>query len=190
MATTEPPAAPGPGPVPITRYPNRRLYDRSRGRYVTLAEVAEMVRGGRSVTVRDSKTEEDLTRVVLTQIILDCCPERMEMFPVAVLNALIRANDAVLGLLREHFRQSLAFLEVLQQPAAAGQFFLPAPWLRPWWPAPAAPAPPAPPPGPDTAALLARVADLERRLDELRADAAPRGGRPGRQGRRRKPPDE
>jgi polyhydroxyalkanoate synthesis repressor PhaR len=171
MATTEPT-----GPVPITRYPNRRLYDRSRGRYVTLAEVAEMVRGGRSVTVRDSKTDEDLTRVVLTQIILDCCPERMELFPVGVLNALIRANEAVLGLLREQLRQSLAFLEVLQPPAAAAPPFLPAEWLRAWWPAPAAPA------APDTSALLARVADLERRLDEMRA------GKPRRQGRRRKPP--
>jgi polyhydroxyalkanoate synthesis repressor PhaR len=177
MATTEPT-----GPVPITRYPNRRLYDRSQGRYVTLAEVAEMVRGGRSVAVRDSKTDEDLTRVVLTQIILDCCPERMELFPVGVLNALIRANEAVLGLLREHFRQSLAFLEVLQQPAAAGPLLLPAEWLRAWWPAPTAPAPPA---GPDTSALLARVADLERRLDEMRV--ASRGGKPGRGGRRKPP---
>jgi polyhydroxyalkanoate synthesis regulator protein len=41
-------------PVPITRYPNRRLYDRSQGRYVTLPEIAELVRRGKTVSVRDS----------------------------------------------------------------------------------------------------------------------------------------
>src|SRR5262245_48844890 len=78
MARTEQPAESSSElePVLITRYPNRRLYDRSQTRYVTLPEIAELVRKGRTVTVRDSKTGEDLTRSILTQIILEHHPER------------------------------------------------------------------------------------------------------------------
>src|SRR3954470_12265222 len=46
--------------VTIIRYPNRRLYDRSLGRYVTLKDVEDTIRQGRTVSVRDSKTGEDL----------------------------------------------------------------------------------------------------------------------------------
>ena len=112
MSTPEGPAADG--PAVIVRYPNRRLYDRSEGRYVTLQEVEEKVRRGRTVTVRDSKTGEDLTRAVLTQILLERHPERMGLFPVSFLHLAIRANEAMLGLLTEYVRQSLAYAELLQ----------------------------------------------------------------------------
>src|SRR5689334_99411 len=117
MTATEQPAeaAPGDEPVLITRYPNRRLYDRSRGRYVTLPEIAELVRQGRTVIVGDSKTGEDLTRPVLTQIILDQYPERMDLLPVSMLNAMIRANEAALAFLRDYLQQSLTYLEWLQR---------------------------------------------------------------------------
>src|SRR6516225_3080619 len=117
MTTAERPTEPDPEPVLITRYPNRRLYDRSRARYVTLPEIAELVRAGRTVTVRDSKTGEDLTRLILTQIILEQYPERMELFPVSVLSSIIHANEAALGFLREYIGQSLTYLELLQRPA-------------------------------------------------------------------------
>jgi polyhydroxyalkanoate synthesis repressor PhaR len=197
MASTEQPVehSPKPDPVPITRYPNRRLYDRSQGRYVTLPEVAELVRKGGTVTVRDSKTGEDLTRSILTQIILEHYPERMELFPVSVLNAIIQANDASLRFLREYLQQSLTYLELLRQPAAMNPLLLPMHWMRAFLPNPTPPPSPDPPAAPtEAAALLRRIAELERRLDELQggaekseATATPTGKPRGREGPRRKP---
>jgi polyhydroxyalkanoate synthesis repressor PhaR len=154
----------GSEPVRITRYPNRRLYDRSRGRYVTLEEVAELIRAGRDVVVQDSKTGEDLTRTFLTQIILEHHPERMELFPVALLHSLIRANDMALGIFREYLRQAQTYLQTWQQTAGVFPTGLPLDWWRSFLPLP--PAPAAPPPA-DHEALTRRLAELERRLVEL-----------------------
>ena len=156
------------GPAVIVRYPNRRLYDRSEGRYVTLQEVEEKVRRGRTVTVRDSKTGEDLTRLVLTQIILEHYPERMELFPVSVLSSMIHANETALGFLRDYLAQSRTYLEMLQRPATADPLLLPLTWMRSFLPSPAAGFP-APTVDPASAALLGRIAELERRLDEFQA---------------------
>jgi polyhydroxyalkanoate synthesis repressor PhaR len=151
-------------PVRITRYPNRRLYDRSRGRYVTLPEVADVVRRGTDVVVQDSRTGEDLTRGVLTQILLELYPERMELFPVAILHYLIRANDLALGFFREYLRQSLAYLRAWQQ-AAADPLGASLGWLRTFLPGP----PPLPGAAPDAEATARRLAELERRLAEVEA---------------------
>lgn len=159
-------------PVPITRYPNRRLYDRSQGRYVTLPEIADLVRRGKTVAVRDSKTGEDLTRSILMQIILEHHPERMALFPVTVLNSMIGANEAALAVLENYFRQSLASLEVLQRSAAVNPFLAPMDWMRAFFPNPPPPNNTAtsPPAGDNEAATLAaRVAELERRIEELQA---------------------
>jgi polyhydroxyalkanoate synthesis repressor PhaR len=186
MTTAERPTEPDPEPVLITRYPNRRLYDRSQARYVTLPEIAELVRQGRTVTVRDSKTGEDLTRSILTQIILEHHPERMDLFPVSVLNSIIRANDTALGFLREYLERSRTYLEMLQRPAAVNPLLLPMQWMSAFLPGPA-PAPDAPPA--DAAALLRRIAELERRLDDLQSGAgkpeptAPPAGTTRRRGR-------
>src|SRR5690349_3301661 len=99
-------------PVRITRYPNRRLYDWSQKRYVRLEEVADIVHRGGAIVVRHSKTGEDITRAMLAQIILEYHPERMELLPVKVLNAMIRTNEEVLEFLRDYFRQALAYLDV------------------------------------------------------------------------------
>ncbi len=160
-------------PVLITRYPNRRLYDRSQARYVTLPEIAELVRKGRTVVVRDSKTGEDLTRPILTQIILEQYPERMELFPVSVLNSIIQANGTALRFLREYLQQSLTYLELLQQPAAVNPLLMPLHWMKAFLPnSPAGPPAPATEPEPDAATLLRRIAELERRLDELQTTPA------------------
>jgi polyhydroxyalkanoate synthesis repressor PhaR len=148
--------------VTVVRYPNRRLYDRGRGRYVTLRDVEAVVRGGGTVTVRDSKTGEDLTRSVLTQILLERHPERMELFPVGFLHLMIRANEIMLGFLRAYTRQALAYAEVMQRTAALNPLAAPAEWLKAFVPnVPAA----------EADALARRVAELERRLEELRGTA-------------------
>ena len=59
------------GKVTIKKYANRRLYDTESSAYITLDHLAEMVREGREFEVVDAKTGEDITRQVLTQIIVD-----------------------------------------------------------------------------------------------------------------------
>ena len=59
------------GKVTIKKYANRRLYDTESSTYITLDRLAEMVREGREFEVVDAKSGEDITRQVLTQIIVD-----------------------------------------------------------------------------------------------------------------------
>ncbi len=125
-------------PIRIQRYPNRRFYDRAHRRYVTLAEIEDLVRQGRVVKVQDSKSGEDLTRQVLTQILLERHPEKMELFPIALLHGLLRANDLANGLWEAYLRQALLALDNLQR--AMPPLSTPLAWLPTWlpgWPAPA-----------------------------------------------------
>ncbi|MFO0945263.1 MAG: polyhydroxyalkanoate synthesis regulator DNA-binding domain-containing protein [Planctomycetota bacterium] len=100
--------------IQIRRYPNRRLYDRESRRYVTLAEIEALVKSGRMVEVRDSKTGEDITRTILTQIILERHPERMAMFPVGLLHAMLQANDKFVNFFEDSMRRSLEYFTNLQ----------------------------------------------------------------------------
>src|SRR5438445_3588328 len=59
------------GKVTIKKYANRRLYDTESSAYITLDRLAQMVREGREFEVVDAKTGDDITRQVLTQIIVD-----------------------------------------------------------------------------------------------------------------------
>jgi polyhydroxyalkanoate synthesis repressor PhaR len=150
--------------VTIIRYPNRRLYDRSRGRYVTLRDIEDTVRHGRSVIVRDSKTGADLTRLLLTQIILERHPERMELFPLSLLHLILRTDGVMFAFLRDSVRQALHYVEMLQRAAPFHPLLPTQEWLRPFLPENSA----RPGADGDTGDLLARIAELERRLDELR----------------------
>ena len=73
--TTDPaePAASTPGREPkvIKRYTNRKLYDTVESRYVTLDEIAEMIKAGAEVKIIDNRTKDDLTSVTLAQIIFE-----------------------------------------------------------------------------------------------------------------------
>ena len=109
--------------VDITRYPNRRLYDRSRKAYVTLGDIEEIVLSGRDIRVRDSKSEEDLTRVILTQIILERHPERMRMFPVAFLHNILRADQISLDWMTAYLGQAKSIMDAF--PGAIGPSLVP-----------------------------------------------------------------
>ncbi len=69
------PQAPAPAvprePKVIKRYTNRKLYDTEESRYVTLDEIARMIKGGAEVKIVDNRTKEDLTSVTLAQIIFE-----------------------------------------------------------------------------------------------------------------------
>ena len=161
--------------VSIKRYPNRRLYDRQARRYITLQDLEDLVLGGKKIEVRDSRTGEDLTRSILTQILLERHPEKMDMFPVAMLHAILQANDLVLDFLRSYLRQSLAILEQMQQPARLAPFLAPMDWMRAMIP-PTLPFPVARPAEPSSgsgrhAELDARISEIEERLRRLEQPA-------------------
>ncbi|HTS27244.1 MAG TPA: polyhydroxyalkanoate synthesis regulator DNA-binding domain-containing protein [Bryobacteraceae bacterium] len=79
----------------IKKYPNRRLYDTSAGRYINLEDVAAMIRQGTEVQVVDARTGEDLTRVVLTQVIVEDAKGQPTGLPLELLRQLIVASDHV-----------------------------------------------------------------------------------------------
>jgi polyhydroxyalkanoate synthesis repressor PhaR len=58
-------------PRVIKRYSNRKLYDTQSSRYVTLEQIADLVRGGEDVRIVDNNTKEDLTSITLAQIIFE-----------------------------------------------------------------------------------------------------------------------
>jgi len=74
----------------IRRYDNRKLYDTRQRRYVVLGELARMVGQGEDVRVEDQRTGEDLTAVVMAQLILEGVKERTTRIPGQVLARLIR----------------------------------------------------------------------------------------------------
>ena len=73
----------------IKRYSNRKMYDTQRSCYVTLEEVADMVRGGLEVRVVDNKTKADLTEVTLAQALLDSERKRRGSVPLSGIRTLI-----------------------------------------------------------------------------------------------------
>jgi polyhydroxyalkanoate synthesis repressor PhaR len=80
------------GPVTIKKYANRRLYNTGTSTYVTLEDLAAMVKGGEDFVVFDAKTGEEITRSVLTQIIFEQEGKegQQNLLPVNFLRQLIR----------------------------------------------------------------------------------------------------
>ena len=86
----------------IKRYSNRKLYDTKDSRYVTLLQIAEMVRGGEEVQIIDNNTKDDLTEVTLAQIIYEEQKSHSRNVPLQTLKDLIHARtEKVLADLRE-----------------------------------------------------------------------------------------
>lgn len=78
-------------PKVIKRYTNRKLYDTVESRYVTLDEIAEMVKAGAEVQIVDNRTKEDLTAVTLAQIIFEEEKKTSKM-PLSMLREIIRGG--------------------------------------------------------------------------------------------------
>ena len=79
----------------IKKYGNRRLYDTAGSRYVNLDDLAAHIRAGREVRVVDATTGQDLTRVILTQIITEDAKDKPTGLPLELLRQLIIASDEV-----------------------------------------------------------------------------------------------
>lgn len=81
--------------VIIKKYANRRLYDTSNSRYINLEDIAALVRNGKEVQVVDANSGEDITRVTLTQIIVEDAKDQPTGLPLELLRQLIVASDRV-----------------------------------------------------------------------------------------------
>jgi len=77
-------------PVTIKKYANRRLYNTGTSTYVTLEDLAVMVKDGEDFVVYDAKTGDDITRSVLTQIIFEQENKGQNLLPINFLRQLIR----------------------------------------------------------------------------------------------------
>ena len=82
--------------VLIKKYGNRRLYDTSDSRYVTLDELATKIRSGSDLRIIDAQTGEDLTQATLTQIVLET-GNAAKFLPVQLLTQMIRLSDDALA---------------------------------------------------------------------------------------------
>jgi polyhydroxyalkanoate synthesis repressor PhaR len=100
-------------PRVIKKYPNRRLYDTRVSSYITLEEVRQLVLSGEAFEVRDAKTNEDLTRAVLLQIIAEYEQHGQPIFSTTLLSQIIRFyGDAMQGFVGGYLENSLkVFLE-------------------------------------------------------------------------------
>src|SRR5688572_27302197 len=85
----------------IKRYSNRKLYDTRGSTYVTLLQIAEMIRAGEDVQILDNATKEDKTDVTLALIISEELRTKPRAVPISTLKALIRhGGERILGQLR------------------------------------------------------------------------------------------
>jgi len=110
----------------IKKYANRRLYDTESSAYITLERLAEMVRQKREFQVLDAKSGEDITRSVLTQIIMDEESRGSTMLPVNFLRQLISMyGDQMQSVVPQYLEASLDVLQRNQsqmREAMAGAF--------------------------------------------------------------------
>ena len=135
----------------IRRYENRKLYDASARRYVSIEDLARLVVEGEDVHVEDRRTGEDITTVVLAQVVLDRLKERGDSVPRQVLTRLIRLAagpvsawadwnpQAAAGRARAEAERIASDVTASVQRAVAEAQGTVESHLRQWLPAPAAP---------------------------------------------------
>jgi len=153
-------------PILIKRYANRKLYDQSRSRYVTLEELEELIRQGREIRVVDAVTGDDLTALTLAQIILDNQRERRSALPTSFLHQLIKHGETWQEFVQQSLQASLSGIVASQREAERV--------LREWgsragwWPAGSGSAqPPEAPAASELDDLRAEVAALKAKLRDL-----------------------
>jgi polyhydroxyalkanoate synthesis repressor PhaR len=154
--------------VLIRKYPNRRLYDTAGSRYVNLRQLAELIKEGRTLEVLDSATGEDLTKVILTQIILEEERGQRNLLPSDFLHQIIRSGEAAYGELADRFVSAgLSAVRAAQEQMET----VVRGWLQPWAVLTKGEG------ETEVSALRARVAELEARLAAREQDE----GTPGKE---------
>ncbi len=97
----------------IRKYSNRRFYDATRSRPITIEEIHRLILSGHEVEVTDAKSGEDITGRILTQILLDMDTHKLAAIPVALLHRIIQLNETLMKeFVEKHFSRALQlFLE-------------------------------------------------------------------------------
>ena len=98
----------------IKRYPNRKLYDLERKRYVTLDDISVMIQDGEDIQVIDHETGDDLTSITLSQIIFEREKKQSGFLPKSILTALIRTSTAPIDYLKKSVSTSVSALQLLE----------------------------------------------------------------------------
>lgn len=174
----------------IKKYPNRRFYDTTRSRHVTLQELHEAVVEGHTLVVADSKTGEDITNVILVQILLEKDPPKLHLFPSWILHSMVRSKPSAFRGAMDHLIRPITGpmaatqrqMDELMNRALAGEFINPLEWtqalMRAFTSPPASPEPDAadappkvenePPDSEDALNdLRKQVAALNKRMEKL-----------------------
>lgn len=99
----------------IKRYPNRKFYDTEEKRYITLEDISSRIREGREVQVIDQSTGEEITSVVLTQIIFEQEKKQSGFVPRSVLTGLIQAGGFTIGRMRKALASPLELLKQIDE---------------------------------------------------------------------------
>ena len=177
--------ASSPEPIVIKKYANRRLYNTRSSSYITLEDLARMTREGVDFQVLDAKTGKDITHQILTQIIMEEETHGEQMLPISFLRQLISMYGNSMQALMPHY------LEATMDNFRANQMKLQETWKSSVGPEAFAklaetnmkmfqaaasafvpgskPAePPAKPGGDDLDALREQMAEMQRKLDQLR----------------------
>lgn len=106
----------------IRKYGNRRLYNTERSTYITIEELTRLIKEGRTVTVEDAKTKEDVTAFILTQILLEESRKRQFLLPVPLLHMMIRFGDNLLSDFFENYLQQIMKNYLTYRAVADDQF--------------------------------------------------------------------
>ena len=116
----------------IKKYPNRRLYDTDTSSYITLAEVKALVMRGDPFVVRDAKTNDDLTRSILLQIILEEETAGVPLFSESMLANIIRFyGHSMQGFMGSYLEKNLQqFMELQQKMAEQTKGLTPELWQQ------------------------------------------------------------
>lgn len=91
-------------PILIKRYQNRKLYDTRNSTYVTLDDIARLVKAGEDVQIIDNKSDEDLTGVTLTQIIFEEGKKKKSLLPLGTLKKIIQDGG---GTIKDFFEKTI-----------------------------------------------------------------------------------
>ena len=162
----------------IKKYPNRRFYDSTRGRNVSLADLHDLILAGHELTIVDSTTGEEITNLILTQLILEHHAPKLSIFPAPILHQIIRTQEQFLGsVLEQFFRQTIQAQQAVQAqwakmwesafrlpPAAMAA---PVDWMQAWRDAVAAAGESAAPSAPEPPKRETEVDELRQQISAL-----------------------
>ncbi len=99
----------------IKRYPNRKFYDTEQKRYITLDDISHRIREGREIQVIDQGSGEEITSVVLTQIIFEQEKRQSGFVPRSVLTSLVQAGGHTMGRMRSALANPLELIRQIDQ---------------------------------------------------------------------------